>query len=320
MRDFTLQNNLNLIVGGTSPRTHHPGEDLVLQEQTSELTQRPWANSTSTEPEDPGGDSRGFSGAYQPGPSHSENASSNYPLHPVARPTAELTAFGNPLPQTRATLLQNEQPPMTPSTDNLSHFSPESDRPPRAMQLSYRSPRLMRVILCRAFPTTLQGIARGWYNRLLPSSIHSFDQLVREFEGNFLSSAQSKPTVASLLAMRQKEEEHLGQYLTRFIDEVRAIPDAHPSLVIQAFMIGIKPYRIFWSLVERPPTTVLEMLQRANQYGTVETLVEEKREDQKCPRAEPSRGTPSGLPRRRMERGEQIIPRSPNVPLNSTQT
>ncbi|RWW64696.1 hypothetical protein BHE74_00028050 [Ensete ventricosum] len=174
------------------------------------------------------------------------------------------------------------------------------------------------AIMCWAFLTILRGIARGWYSWLSPSSIHSFNQLAREFEGNFLSSARPKPTVASLLGMRQKEEEHLEQYLAHFTDGVRAIPDAHPSLIIQAFMIGIRPSHLFWSLVERPPTTVQEILQRADQYITVETLVAEKREDHKHPRGEPSRGPPFGLSRRRVERGEQTMPRPPNVPLNST--
>ncbi|RRT66608.1 hypothetical protein B296_00009514 [Ensete ventricosum] len=154
---------------------------------------------------------------------------------------------------------------------------------------------------------------------LPPSSIHSFNQLAREFEGNFLSSARPKSTVTSLLGMRQKEEEHLGQYLAHFTDGVRAIPDAHPSLIIQAFMIGIRPSYLFWSLVERPPITVPEILQRANQYITVETMVAEKHEDHKHPQGEPSRGPPFGLSRRRVERDEQAMPRPPNVLLNSTQ-
>ncbi|RRT45130.1 hypothetical protein B296_00050491 [Ensete ventricosum] len=77
------------------------------------------------------------------------------------------------------------------------------------------------VIMCWAFPMTLRGIVRGWYSRLPPSSIHSFNQLTREFEGNFFSSARPKPTAASLLGMRQKEEEHIGQYLACFTNEGR---------------------------------------------------------------------------------------------------
>ncbi|RWW81529.1 hypothetical protein BHE74_00010071 [Ensete ventricosum] len=135
------------------------------------------------------------------------------------------------------------------------------------------------TIMCRAFPTTLREITRGWYGWLSLASIYPFDQLIREFEANFLASARPKSTTASLLGMRQKEDKHLGQYLTRFTEEIRAIPDTHPSLVIQDFIIGIKPSRLFWSLMERPPTTVPEMLQRANQYVTTEALVAEKRED-----------------------------------------
>ncbi|RRT33545.1 hypothetical protein B296_00055676 [Ensete ventricosum] len=85
------------------------------------------------------------------------------------------------------------------------------------------------AIMCQAFSTTLRGIARGWYDRLPLTSIHSFDQLVREFEANFLASVQSKPTPVSLLGMRQKEDEHLSLYLTHFTEEIRAIPDTHPT-------------------------------------------------------------------------------------------
>ncbi|RWW78599.1 hypothetical protein BHE74_00013185 [Ensete ventricosum] len=106
------------------------------------------------------------------------------------------------------------------------------------------------AIMCWAFPMTLCGIVQGWYGRLSLASIHSFDQLAREFEANFLASTLLKLIVVSLLGMRQKEDEHLGMYLARFIKEIRAIPDTHPSLVIQAFMIGIRPSRLFWLLVE----------------------------------------------------------------------
>ncbi|RRT69106.1 hypothetical protein B296_00026525 [Ensete ventricosum] len=62
------------------------------------------------------------------------------------------------------------------------------------------------------------------------------------------------------------------------------------------------------------------MLQKANQYITVEALVEEKREDQKRLRAESSQGPPPGLPRKRTERAEQAVPQLSNILLNSTWT
>ncbi|RRT79984.1 hypothetical protein B296_00022158 [Ensete ventricosum] len=79
------------------------------------------------------------------------------------------------------------------------------------------------AIMCPAFLTTLREIARGWYDRLPLASIHSLDQLAREFEANFYASAQPKPTVASL-RMRQKEDEHLDLYHAHFIMEIKAFP------------------------------------------------------------------------------------------------
>ncbi|RWW32879.1 hypothetical protein GW17_00002428 [Ensete ventricosum] len=150
--------------------------------------------------------------------------------------------------------------------------------------------------------TNIDG--KGWCSRLPPTSIYSFDQLVKEFEANFLASACPKPTVASLLVMRQKEDEPLGPYLTRFVKEIRAIPDTHPSLIIQTFIIRIRPSRLFWLLVERTPTIMSKMLQRANQYVITKTLVAEKCEDEKRPQVEFSRGPPPVLPRKRTERVE----------------
>ncbi|RWW62499.1 hypothetical protein BHE74_00030369 [Ensete ventricosum] len=69
--------------------------------------------------------------------------------------------------------------------------------------------------------------------------------------------------------------------------------------------------RFFWSLVQRPTTIVPKMLQRANQYITVATLVAEKRKDHKRPCMEQSRGQALGSPKRKLDRPELSLSRPP---------
>ncbi|RZS27501.1 hypothetical protein BHM03_00060980 [Ensete ventricosum] len=103
--------------------------------------------------------------------------------------------------------------------------------------------------------------------------------------------------------MAQGSDKPLSQFVGRFTSQVQGIPDLHPSLAIQAFLTGLRPSRFFWSLIERPPATLPEMLQRAHQYMTVETLVVDKREETKHPRGEQSRGHPVPPLKRREDSG-----------------
>ncbi|RWW55948.1 hypothetical protein BHE74_00037371 [Ensete ventricosum] len=167
------------------------------------------------------------------------------------------------------------------------------------------------ALMCRAFPTTLRGSARTWYARLKPASIPSFDMLAREFELNFLASACPRPTTASLLGIAQGSDEPLSQFVGRFTSQVQGIPDLHPSLAIQAFLTGLRPSRFFWSLIERPPTTLPEMLQWAHQYMAAEMLIAGKRDETKRSRGEQSRGHLVPPLKRREDRSGLLPARPP---------
>ncbi|RWW89867.1 hypothetical protein BHE74_00001036, partial [Ensete ventricosum] len=212
-----------------------------------------------------------------------------------------------------------------PATFRLPALEPYDGRgDPMEHVATFRSQMALydtsEALMCRAFPTTLRGSARTWYARLKPASIPSFDVLAREFESNFLASARPRPTTASLLGMAQGSDEPLSQFVGRFTSQVQGIPDLHPSLAIQAFLTGLKPSRFFWSLIERPPTTLPEMLQRAHQYVAAETMIAGKRDETKRPRGEQSRGHLAPPPKKREDRSGLLPARPPPIPLNSTRT
>ncbi|XP_065017713.1 uncharacterized protein LOC135644173 [Musa acuminata AAA Group] len=129
-----------------------------------------------------------------------------------------------------------------------------------------------------------------WFSRLRQALVSSFDQLAEEFKQSFLASARPRPSMATLLALSQREDESLSQFV---------------------------------SLIEKSPATISEMLQCANQYVAAEALVAGRRMEGKKPRMELSRGTTSVVPmppRRGPNRQDLLLPRPPPLLLNASCT
>ena len=58
-------------------------------------------------------------------------------------------------------------------------------------------------IMCRAFPTTLKGPTRVWFNKLTPNTVPTFKELSGHFITHFIGGQKYKRSSASLLNIKQ---------------------------------------------------------------------------------------------------------------------
>ena len=58
------------------------------------------------------------------------------------------------------------------------------------------------AIMCRAFPTTLKGAVRIWFNRLTPNSISTFKELSAQFTTHFIGGHRYKKSTACLMSIK----------------------------------------------------------------------------------------------------------------------
>jgi len=74
-------------------------------------------------------------------------------------------------------------------------------------------------IMCKAFPTTLKGSARIWFNRLTPNSNSSFKELSAQCALHFIEGHMYKKSTVCLMNIKQQEDETLRSYITHFNKE-----------------------------------------------------------------------------------------------------
>ena len=54
-------------------------------------------------------------------------------------------------------------------------------------------------IMCRAFPTTLKGLAHVWFSKIPPNTVSSFEELSKLFVNNFIGGQRHKCSSSNLL-------------------------------------------------------------------------------------------------------------------------
>ena len=137
-------------------------------------------------------------------------------------------------------------------------------------------------IMCRAFPTTLKGAARIWFNQLMPNSISTFKELSAQFTVHIIGGHRYKKSTACLMSIKQREDETLRSYISRFNKEALSINKASDKILVTAFTNGLRKGKFLFSLYKNDPKTMSDVLYRATKYMNAKDalLTRKKRERQ----------------------------------------
>ena len=129
---------------------------------------------------------------------------------------------------------------------------------------------ILDEIMCRAFPTTLKGSTRIWFNSLTPNSISSFKELSGQFPSHFIGGHRYKKSTACLMNIKQQEDKTLRSYITRFNKETLLIDEADDKILVAAFPNGLQKGKFLFSLHKNDPKTMFDVLYRAIKYMNAE--------------------------------------------------
>ena len=124
--------------------------------------------------------------------------------------------------------------------------------------------------MCRAFLTTLKGAARIWFSRLMPSSISTFKELSAQFTSHFIGGHRYKKSTTCLMNIKQREDETLRSYITRFNKEVLSIDKADDKILVAAFTNRLRKGKFLFSLYKNNLKTMSDVLYKATKYMNAE--------------------------------------------------
>ncbi|XP_025684807.1 uncharacterized protein [Arachis hypogaea] len=148
-------------------------------------------------------------------------------------------------------------------------------------------------VLCRAFPTYLDGAALLWFSKLPAGSISSFKELAKSFIDYFAAARIYVHGSDYLATIRQGPQESLKDYMTRFAEATMEIPDLDPAVHLHALKAGLRPGKFRERIVVTKPKTLEEFRKRAAGQMEIEEFREAERIERKQPRRDADRTTRS---------------------------
>ncbi|XP_025660953.1 uncharacterized protein [Arachis hypogaea] len=125
-------------------------------------------------------------------------------------------------------------------------------------------------ILCRTFPTFLDGATLIWFSNLPEGSISNFDELADQFVNHFAASKIYVHNSDYLSTIKQGPNESLKDYMTRFAEATNEIPNLNPKVHLYALKSGLRPGKFQESIVIAKPKTLAKFREKATTQIEIE--------------------------------------------------
>ena len=124
----------------------------------------------------------------------------------------------------------------------------------------------------------LKGPVRIWFSGLTPNSISTFKELSAQFASHFIGGHRYKKSTACLMNIKQRKDETLRSYITRFNKKALSIDEADDKILVAAFINGLQKGKFLFPLYKNDPKTMSDVLYRTTKYMNVENalLAQEK--------------------------------------------
>ncbi|XP_026428594.1 uncharacterized protein LOC113324488 [Papaver somniferum] len=167
------------------------------------------------------------------------------------------------------------RPPMNFQVPKLPEFDEKTDDPNKHV-LHYETAmtpwQYNDELMCKMFPQSLTGGAITWFNQLPSQSIGTYHKLVDKFCSHYKYNRRDRKGCHALFLLGIRKEKSIRQFTRRFKQELADVVGANDQVVIVSYKQAYQYDQrgVYGSLVKRPPKTLEELYDQAEEYARVE--------------------------------------------------
>ncbi|XP_065632596.1 uncharacterized protein LOC136068811 [Quercus suber] len=126
-------------------------------------------------------------------------------------------------------------------------------------------------LMCKVFPSSLGPTALRWFNGFRKGSIHSFTELIQEFDVRFVTCSRVLQLVDELLSMKMRVRETLRSYASRCWELYNEISGGNEKIAASTFRMGLPEDSELRELLTRKPLEDMRQLMRCiEEYKNLE--------------------------------------------------